>query len=319
MKLGLHVANYRAPEGPAQLPDKLVEIARAADEAGFDSIWTCDHLFGGVPAENPMLESYTTLGFLAAATKHTRLGALVTPATFRNPGLLVKAVTTLDVLSGGRANMGIGAGGTQREHVGLGIELPPRGTRVERLQETVEIALQMWSGEVKPYSGKHFQLAETICAPQPVTRPHPPILIGGGGEQRTLRVVAKYADLWVFPGDPSWFRLRADALRQRCAEVGRDYEAIEKSSLDWFALVNDVPRGAPEPWKAKHNSTEEGRAAFMARYGQEVPVTTGKLIEALGAQAEAGVQHSILDLGNVWDIEPIYRIGRDVIPQIRSL
>jgi F420-dependent oxidoreductase-like protein len=320
VKLGLQIPNYSAPNGPGELPRKLAEIARAADEAGFDSLWTPDHLFFTMgDMADSMLESYTTQAFLAAATRCIRIGALVTPATFRNPGLLVKAVTTLDVLSGGRANLGIGAGGTQREHVGLGIDLPARGARVERLRETMEIALQMWSGQAKPYRGKHFQLEETLCSPQPISKPHPPILIGGGGEQGTLRVVARYADMWNFFGDPSYFRFVADVLRERCAEVGRPYDDIEKTLLDWFVLVDETPRDAPEPWKNKHASKEEGQAAFRSRYAKDVPVTTPKLVEALAAQAEAGVQHSILALANVWDIEPIYRIGRDVLPQVRSL
>ena len=179
------VNNFTWEGGDAIIGPTYASIGRKAEEAGFDSFWVMDHFFqipGLGQAEEPMLESYSALAFIAGQTQKIKLGTMVTGVTYRHPGLLVKTVTTLDVLSGGRAYLGIGAGWFEREHLGLGVRFPPLKERFERLEETLQIAHLMWSGEVTQYNGKHYQLAETINSPQALTRPHPPILIGGGGE-----------------------------------------------------------------------------------------------------------------------------------------
>src|ERR687892_1307178 len=199
MKIGLQIPSFTWPGGPSQLSPRLARIGLAADEAGFASLWVMDHFFQiemlGKPDE-PMLEGYSALSFLASVTKRARLGTLVTGVVYRHPGILVKTVTTLDVLSGGRAYFGIGAGWNERESKGLGVPFPPTAERFERLEETLQIAHQMWSGNVKPYSGRHYHLEEAMNNPPALTRPHPPVMIGGMGEKKTLRLVAQYADAW---------------------------------------------------------------------------------------------------------------------------
>ena len=192
-----------------------------------------------------MLEGYSTLAYVAGVTERIQLGTLVTGVTYRHPGLLVKTVTTLDVLSGGRAWLGIGAGWYEREHLGLGVPFPPVSERFERLEETVQIAQQMWSGVDGPYEGKHYQLAETLCQPMPLSTPHPRILIGGSGEQKTLRLVARYADacnLFAMPGEEGLSTLshKLDVLRAHCEAEGRPFEAIEKTVI------------GPAPLRAEH-------------------------------------------------------------------
>ena len=198
MRVGVHLVNFGLPGGTSAIGPTMAEAGRAAEEAGLDNLSVMDHYFqmegmglGDAPA--PMLEAYTTLGFLAAHTSTVELQALVTGVTYRHPGLLAKIVTTLDVLSGGRAMLGIGAAWYEREHLGLGVPFPPLSERFERLEETLQIVLQMWSDDDGPYEGAYYHLAETICSPPPLTRPHPPIMIGGSGEQKTLRLVAQYA------------------------------------------------------------------------------------------------------------------------------
>ena len=190
MKVGLHIVNFTLPGGAAQLAPMLSEVAAAAESVGVTHISVMDHFFqldmlGG--GELDMLEAYTVMGFLAAHTRTIQLGLLVGGVTYRHPGLLAKTITTLDVLSGGRASLGLGAAWYEREHAGLGVPFPPLGERFERLEETLQICMQMWSDNNGPYQGRHFQLDETRNVPQSLTRPHPPILIGGGGERRTGR------------------------------------------------------------------------------------------------------------------------------------
>ncbi len=237
MRLGLQVNNFNWQGGPATLGADLANIARRAEAAGFDSFWVMDHFFqlgeerNGVTDQN-MLEAYTTLGYIAGVTSTMQLGTMVTGVTYRHPGLLVKTVTPLDVLSGGRAYLGIGAGWFEREHVGLGVPLPPVKERFERLEETLQIAKQMWSGEGKPYEGRHFRLAETLCQPLPLSKPHLPILIGGGGEQKTLRLVATYGDACnLFSRDLDIVAHKLDVLRGHYEAQGRPYAEIEKTTL----------------------------------------------------------------------------------------
>src|SRR5499426_3993299 len=197
MRIGLQIPIFTWPGGAAALSAKLREIATTAETAGFDSLWLMDHLFQ-IPmvgaAEQEMLEGYAGLSWLAGVTKRVKLGTMVTGVTYRHPGVLVKTVTTLDVLSGGRAYLGIGAAWFEREHLGLGVPFPPLAERFERLEEALRIAKQMWSGKVGPFEGRHYRLAEALCVPRPLSRPHPPILIGGMGERKTLRLVARHAD-----------------------------------------------------------------------------------------------------------------------------
>jgi F420-dependent oxidoreductase-like protein len=238
-----------------------------------------------------MLEAYTTLGYLAGLTRHIRLGTMVTGVTYRYPGLLIKAATTLDVLSGGRAYLGIGAAWFEREHVGLGIPFPPIAERFERLEEVLQIALQMWSGEVKPYMGHYYQLAETICSPPPLQRPHPPILIGGNGEKKTLRLVARYADACnVSPAKGlDVLKYKLDVLREHCAAEGRSYDAIEKTVLTHLRVSCDGSNGTLTPAQA---------------------------IERLQQWSELGITHVIWGIANMHEARSLELLGSDVIPVI---
>jgi F420-dependent oxidoreductase-like protein len=233
MDLGLHYAQFTHPDWQHRLTERLTETARIADQGGVSMLSVMDHWFQMLTLDGPhqpMLEGYTTLGHLAAITERVRLSLLVTGVTYRHPGPLAKTVTTLDVLSGGRALLGIGAAWYDREHAGLGVPFPPVAERFERLEETLRIAQQMWSDDDGAFEGKHYQLAETICLPQPV-RGRVPILIGGGGERKTLRLVAQYADachLFVREGYDTLVH-KLDVLRRHCDDVGRDYDSIEKT------------------------------------------------------------------------------------------
>ena len=244
MKLGLHYWNYSTPSEPASIAPTLAETARIAEQAGLSSFTVMDHYFqmeASAPADEPMLEGYTTLGYLAAITERMTLGLMVTGVMYRHPGLLAKIVTTLDVLSGGRARLGIGASWYEREQRGLGVPVVPVGERFERLEETLQICLQMWSDDNGPFSGQHYQLAETLCVPQPLAQPHPPILIGGGGEKKTLLLVARYADACnVFGTSPADVAHKLDVLREHCAAEERDYDGIEKTVLITRPALDDV-------------------------------------------------------------------------------
>jgi F420-dependent oxidoreductase-like protein len=284
MKVGLQIAGFSTPRGPEALAGELATVARTADDAGFEYIAVMDHFFqiGSVgPTDKEMLEGYTTLGYLAACTSRAALVTLVTGAIYREPGILAKIVTTLDVLSKGRAWLGIGAGWNEEESRRLGIPFPGVAERFERLEETLQICLQMWSGSEEPYAGKHYQLARTLNSPQSLTRPHPPIMIGGGGEKKTLRMVAKYADACnLFAGNDEARKL--DILRQHCEAVGRDYDTIYKTSYYWF-------------------DTSQG---------------TQKIVDDLGALAELGFDAAMGAVANVGDVTPVEIIGADVVPVV---
>jgi F420-dependent oxidoreductase-like protein len=214
--------------------DRVARLAQTAERLGFRTLSFMDHFFqmdAMAPAEDPMLEGYTALGYVAALTRLLRLRLLVTGVTYRHPGLLAKTVTTLDVLSGGRAELGIGAAWYEREHRGLGVPFPPISERFERLEEALQICLQMWSPDNGAFSGRHYQLAETLCSPAPVSSPRPRIMIGGGGERKTLRLVARYADSCNFFGVPEMVAHKIAVLRGHCDAVGRDIEEIEVTAL----------------------------------------------------------------------------------------
>jgi F420-dependent oxidoreductase-like protein len=235
MQVGVHYANFGHPGWEHRLVERLTETARVADQGGASIITAMDHWFQmeemGGPAA-PMLEGYTTLGYLAAVTERVRLGLLVTGATYRHPGLLAKTVTTVDRLSGGRAVLGLGAAWYEREHHGLGVPFPPMAERFERLEETLQVCLQMWSDDDGPYVGRHFRLDETVCVPPPLARPHPTILIGGAGEKKTLRMVAQYAGACnIYAESADLMAHKLDVLRRHCDALGTDYDAIEKSMI----------------------------------------------------------------------------------------
>jgi len=240
MKLGLHISDFTWDGGAAELRIKLGEIAQRAEAGGVDRISVMDHVWqiGNIgPAEHEMLEAYTALGWLAAKTERVKLLAMVTAVVYREPGLLAKAVTTLDVLSGGRAILGIGAAWNEEESKGLGLFFPPVAERFERLEEAILICKQMWSGDQGPFDGKHYALARTLNSPQVLAKPHPPILIGGAGEKKTLKLVARYADACnIAAYELSETARKLDVLRDHCVNEGRDYNDIEKTAQTRYNL-----------------------------------------------------------------------------------
>lgn len=235
MKLGLQVSDFTWAGAPASIGPTFARIARDADEAGMASLWVMDHFFQISmigPPEHEMLEGYSALAYAAGVTKNITLGTLVTGVTYRHPGLLVKTVTTLDVLSSGRAWLGIGAAWNEEEHRGLGVPYPGTFERFERLEETLQLAHQMWSGDDSPFEGRHYQLGRPLNSPPAISTPHPRILIGGGGEKKTLRLVAQYADACnIFDMGPEGVKAKYDVIRDHCDAVGRDYGDIEKTVL----------------------------------------------------------------------------------------
>ncbi len=288
MKIGLQLPSFTWPTGPGRIGGTLADIARAAEMAGFASLWTMDHFFQIPPigpAEHDMLEGYSTLSYLAAVTSRVRLGTMVTGVPYRVPGVLVKTVTTLDILSGGRAYLGIGAAWFDREALGLGTPWPSLTTRFELLEEALQIAKQMWSDDNGPYNGKHNHLAETLCVPQPLSRPHPPILVAGGGEKKTLRLVAQYADACNLFGDAAMVAPKLEILKQHCARLDRDYAEIEKTTLGTADL----------------------------RPGQ---MTAQDVVAHCKALAAIGVDQAIFNMPNVEEIKPLEIFGREVIPEV---
>jgi F420-dependent oxidoreductase-like protein len=245
------------------------------------------------PPENEMLEGWSALAFAAARTNRIRLGTMVTGVTYRHPGILVKTATTLDVLSGGRAYFGIGAAWNEEEHRGLGVPFPPLAERFERLEETLQIALQMWSGDETPYHGKHYQLERLLNSPQSLQRPHPPILIGGGGERKTLRLVARYADACnLFAHDTSVLAHKLAVLREHCEAVGRPFAEIEKTSLGQVHVTRD---------------------------GRDGSLTPAATVEYFSRLAELGIDHGIVSLREVHSEETFDLLGSEVIPEVEKI
>lgn len=299
MRLGLQVPSFTWPNGQSQLGETFGLIAERAERAAFSSLWVMDHFFqiGGVgAAEEAMLEGWSALAYAAARTNRIKLGTLVTGVTYRHPGILVKTATTLDVLSHGRAYLGIGAAWNEEEHLGLGIPFPPLKERFERLEEMLQIALQMWSGDEQPYQGKHYQLARPLNSPQAIQRPHPPILIGGGGERKTLLLVARYADACNLftSGDHSDLRRKLDVLREHCQSVGRPYEQIEKTAYSHVLL----------------HLTRDGRAESS---------TPAVFIEQCAQLAELGIDQVTLSLRDVHEAEPFELFEREIIPAVAKI
>jgi F420-dependent oxidoreductase-like protein len=293
MRIGVQVPSFSWPGGPAEIGARLAEIGRTADDAGFASVWVMDHFFQiGVigPPEEPMLEGYSALSFLAGVTKRVKLGTLVTGVIYRHPGVLIKTATTLDVLSGGRAYLGIGAAWNEQESRGLGVPFPPLKERFEQLEETLQIAHRMWQGDRSPYTGKHYQLADPLNSPPALSRPHPPIMIGGGGEQKTLRLVAQYADacnLFARMGSDV-LRQKLDVLKGHCEAVGRPYEAIERTAI---ATINIAD-------------------------GADTAATVIALCRSLAAD---GIQHAIFNMPNIHTLAPLETFGREIIPAVAEL
>jgi F420-dependent oxidoreductase-like protein len=253
MHLDIHVSRFDWAGGPAGIGPGVGGLAQRAEAIGVRTLSFMDHFFQMdwmAPAEDPMLEGYTALGFVAGRTERLRLRLLVTGVTYRHPGLLAKTVTTLDVVSSGRAELGIGAAWYEREHRGLGVPFPPVAERFERLEEALQICLQMWSDDNGPFTGRHYQLEATLCSPMPVSSPRPRILIGGSGERKTLRLVAQYADACNIFGGVDEVAHKVDVLRRHCETIGRDPNEIEVTAmyrdLPPGATTDDVLRGAEE-------------------------------------------------------------------------
>ncbi len=293
MKLGLHIYDFTWPGGASQLGPTLVKIAQTAEAWGFDRIGTMDHVWqshylGG--PEREVLSCYPTLTYLAAHTSRIKLLALATAAPYWHPVLLAKTVTTLDVLSGGRAWLGIGAGDYEEEARGSGLPFPPLKERYERLEEMLQICLRMWHGEqgdARPFEGKHYRIEHPLNLPQSLTRPHPPILIAGSGEQKTLRLVARYADACNLKPGPE-IPKKLEVLRQHCEAEGRIYDVIEKTCMFAFDVGED---------------------------GSKV----GELIGQLRWLAQMGIQTVLGVVPHVYRITPLEVIGREVLPAVAAL
>ncbi|HKP53643.1 MAG TPA: LLM class F420-dependent oxidoreductase [Chloroflexia bacterium] len=307
MKIGLQIPYFTYPGGHAAIRETFGRIVREAEAAGFHSLWVMDHYFqldGWGPPDFEMLECYTALSYAAALTERIKLGPLVAGVTYRRPGILVKTATTLDVLSGGRSYFGIGAAWYEEEHKGLGVPFPPRKERFEMLEETLRIAQQMWSGEAKPFQGKHYELAETLNSPNSLQRPHPPIMIGGVGEEKTFRLIARYADacnIFTWRG-VDYVKGKYDVLRRRCEEANRPYADIEKTTLSEMIVTPD-------------GTTPEG-----VHPAPDMPsnFTTAQAIEHFHQLAEIGTDHAIFN-------SPITHIpgaldvwGSEIIPAVEK-
>ena len=280
MDIGLHICNFSWPGGDQGIAENLTRVATAAEDVGIGRISVMDHVWQigvlGQP-EEPMLEAYTALGYLAARTSRVELLTVVTAVSYRDPGLLAKAVTTLDVLSGGRAMLGIGAAWNGEESEGLGLFFPGTAERFERLEETLRICLQMWSDDEGPFAGEHYRLGRTLNAPQALRRPHPPILIGGSGEKKTLRLVAQYAQACnLFGGDDLAHKL--DVLRRHCADVGRDYDDIEKTVI---VPLDPGPNGEHADDVLEELRRLAGLGFTQAHNSPRAPVTV-EMLEVLG-------------------------------------
>ena len=298
MKIGLQIRSFTWPGGPEAIASTLGDIARTADDVGFDSIWVMDHFFqirGVGRPEEPMLEGWTTLGWIAANTRRARLGLMVGGVHYRHPGLWVKAATTLDVLSRGRAWLGIGAAWNQDESESLGFPFPPLGERFELLEDTLRIAHKMWTGErgsEATFEGHRYRATRLLNSPQSLSRPRVPIMVGGGGERKTLRLVARYADAANVFGAPEAIARKYRILEGHCADVGRDYDEIERTTLQSVAVDADAGHG-----------TE----------------SAARVVDHFGELGDAGAQHIICNVRDAHDLAKLELLGRDVIPQLKGM
>ena len=298
MKVGLQISSFTWPGGREAIGPTLARIVRQADEVGFDSIWVMDHFFqirGVGKTEEPMLEGMTALGFMAAHSRRARLGLMVGGVHYRHPGLWIKATTTLDVLSGGRAWLGIGAAWNAEESRALAFPFPPLGERFELLEETLQIAHAMFEGErgtEGTFRGRHYQAERLLNSPQSLSRPRVPIMVGGGGERKTLRLVAQYADACNVFGSPEAIARKYAILDEHCAAVGRNPDEIERTTLQG---VNVSAEGA---------------------HGTETPA---RLVDRFGELADAGAEHVIFSVRDVHDPAKIELLGRDVVSALKSI
>jgi F420-dependent oxidoreductase-like protein len=298
MKLGLQIPSFTWPGGDAAIAPTFARVVQTADEAGFDSIWVMDHFFqirGVGRPEEPMIEGWTALGYAAGLTRRARLGLMVGGIHYRQAGLWAKLATTLDILTGGRSYFGIGAAWNEEESKGLGFPMPPLRDRFEMLEETLRFVLGMWRGERgggEAFAGRHYQADRLLNSPQAIERPHPPIIIGGGGERKTLRLVAQYADATNVFGSADTLRHKYAVLKAHCHDVGRDYSSIERTNLNIAEI---------EP---------EGQAARDS---------ASRFLDRATDWAEAGSQHAIVSIRDAWDVRRIEIVGRDVIPHLRGI
>ncbi len=301
MKLGQQVSYFSWPGGPESIGPTFGRIARNADQAGMSSLWVMDHFFQISmigPPELDMLECYSALAFAAGQTSNIELGTMVTGVTYRHPGLLIKTVTSLDVLSGGRAWLGIGAAWNEEEHRGLGVPYPATSERFERLEETLQLAHQMWRGDDSPFNGRHYQLERPLNVPQALRRPHPPILIGGGGEKKTLRLVAQYADACnIFDMGPEAVKAKYDIIDAHCADVGRDPADISRTVLTRIALTRDGGERLPSG---------------------ETAISIAQAVDKLGALAEIGTDTAILGMANQID-DAAYELVAELVGEVTEL
>ena len=297
MRFGLQISSFTWPGGPEQLAPTLARIVRTADAVGFDSIWVMDHFFqirGVGRPEEPMLEGMTALGWMAAHSERARLGLMVGGIHYRQPALWIKSATTLDVLSGGRAWFGIGAAWNREESEALGFAFPPLGIRFELLEDTLRMAHAMWSGErgsEESFAGRHVRATRLLNSPQALSRPRIPIMIGGGGEQKTLRLVAQYADATNVFGGPEAIHHKYAVLRAHCEAIGRPYDEIERSTLQ---SVHVDPAGAG---------------------GAETP---GQVTERFAELGDAGAQTVLFGVRDVWQTDKLELLGRTLLNDLRS-
>ena len=303
MRFGLQVPNFSLGVPDDELFDTVTQLARTAEEVGFDSFWVMDHFYqlpalGGESA--PMLESYTLLGGLAARTERIRLGALVTGVTYRNPAILAKVVTTLDILSSGRAMLGIGAAWHDVEHVGLGVDFPSAGERLDRLEEAVQICRAMFREDHPTFEGRYYRIRDARNLPRPIQAGGPPILIGGGGEKRTLRLVARYADFCNITGDTDVIRHKVGVLRQHCEAEGRDPKEVTVSRLSTLVLT-DSPQATADTWELLRGAVGDDAAGFDV--GEEDAIVTR--IETL---ADAGVEYCIFNMP-ISGVDAVRQVG----------
>jgi F420-dependent oxidoreductase-like protein len=309
-RFGLQIPSFTYPGVPDEgLFERIAEIASTAEQAGFDSVWVMDHFYQIPmvgPATDPMLEAYTLLGGIAARTSRAKLGTMVTGVTYRNPALVAKEVTTLDVVSGGRAILGIGAAWNEQEHRGFGWEFPPTGERLDRLEEALQICRAMFTEEQASFRGTYYRIEEAINSPRPIQRGGPPILVGGGGERRTLRLVAKYADACNIFGDVATVQHKLDVLRRHCEDVGRDPAEITKTRLGGlFVAENDgeLRRGLEQ------YASQRGIPVDMVR-GYVAAGTPDQIVEQVGRLLEAGLDGLIFNMIQAHELEPVALAGK---------
>ncbi len=312
VRLGLQIPNFDLPGvAPEQLLDRLTAIAGAAEDAGFDSVFVMDHLHqipGVGPPENRMLEGNTVLAALAGRTRRVNLGLMVAGVTYRNPALLAKITTTIDLLSGGRAILGIGGAWYEEEHRAYGFDFPPVGERLARLGEALQIARAMFTQEQSTFEGRYYRVEGVMNNPRPI-RGDIPILVGGSGERKTLKLVAQYADACNIFGDPDRVRHLLGVLDAHCADVGRDPAEITKTRLGTLVVAptHEQAEALLATWPDRVNIPEERRRMVM-NLGD--PDEVGEQIQALVA---AGLDGFIFNMPNPNDLEAVAFAGETVL------